>query len=465
MTDAQYTGQRTGCWAVQRQNLLQQRPVVTLDTMTSGIIIAATHSDAGKTTVTLALLRALSAQLRVGAFKVGPDYIDPRFHAAAARTPVYNLDPWAMDDHSLAATAALHADKAFCVTEGVMGLFDGAADGRGSTAEFARRSGWPVVLVVDCKGQSDSVAALVSGFRDFDPEVGIKGVILNRVGSDNHDARLRRALAAIGMPVLGSLRRLEQLALPKRHLGLLQASEISALDAHLDAAAKCVLSGLDLERLTALAQPCALNVSATTSLWVPNFGPRLALAEDTAFAFCYPHWRARWAEAGVTVMPFSPLADEPPPPDATGVFLPGGYPELHADTLAQANYFKAGLRSLADARVPVYGECGGFMVLGKTITDANGDAHSMCDLLPIATDFSSPRLHLGYRRLRGNLPAALSARALNAHEFHYSKLTQGDGVAPSVSAVDALGAPIDSAMHARGSVFGSYIHAIDRAGD
>ena len=430
--------------------------------MTTGLIIAAPHSDAGKTTLTLALLRALRDTLRPGAFKCGPDYIDPRFHEAASGATCYNLDTWAMSDDSLGEIASHHADRRVSLVEGVMGLFDGAADGRGSTAELARRTGWPVVLVVDSKGLSDSVAPLVAGFRDFDPAVSIAGVLLNRVGSDSHEARLRQALAPLGVPVLGSLKRSDALQLPRRHLGLLQADEIHTLDHYLDAAAHAVQQTVDLERLIACARPCALRPDHTHSPWVPDLGPRVAVANDIAFAFCYPHWRARWARSGVTVLPFSPLNDEPPNTDATGVFLPGGYPELHADTLASATRFKSALADQAARGTPVYGECGGFMVLGESLVDADGTAHSMCELLPIRTSFAEPRLHLGYRQLSGALPTPLAADTLAAHEFHYSHLTGNAGAPTDVAIHDALGRAASSTFHSRGSVMGSYVHLIDR---
>jgi len=349
--------------------------------MTTGLIIAAPHSDAGKTTLTLALLRALRDTLRPGAFKCGPDYIDPRFHEAASGATCYNLDTWAMSDDSLGEIASHHADRRVSLVEGVMGLFDGAADGR---------------------------------------------------------------------------------QLPRRHLGLLQADEIHTLDHYLDAAAHAVQQTVDLERLIACARPCALRPDHTHSPWVPDLGPRVAVANDIAFAFCYPHWRARWARSGVTVLPFSPLNDEPPNTDATGVFLPGGYPELHADTLASATRFKSALADQAARGTPVYGECGGFMVLGESLVDANGTAHSMCELLPIRTSFAEPRLHLGYRQLSGALPTPFAADTLAAHEFHYSHLTGNAGAPTDVAIHDALGRAASSTFHSRGSVMGSYVHLIDR---
>lgn len=434
--------------------------------MPSGLLIAAPHSDAGKTTATLALLRALRGRTRVGAFKCGPDYIDPRFHARASGEECYNLDPWAMSDRSLGEIVSYHNTADICLTEGVMGLFDGAADGRGSTAELARRTGWPVVLVVDCKGLSDSIAPLVAGFRDFDSRVQIAGVILNRVGSANHQTRLREALAGIGVTVFGSLPRSEAFALPRRHLGLLQAAELPALETLLDAAADAVRHHIDLDTLLAAAHPTRLATQPQTASahipWIPDLGDRIAIADDVAFAFCYPHWRKRWLDCGVTLTPFSPLANESPASDATGIFLPGGYPELHAEQLAAADRFKQGIRAHANTGTPIYGECGGFMVLGDTLVDKSGVAHTMCGQLGVDTSFEERALHLGYRSIQADLPAPLGQHTLAAHEFHYSTLKAERLAAASATVVNAMAQPVETGFYNQGSVLGSYMHVIDK---
>ncbi|MEM9602225.1 MAG: cobyrinate a,c-diamide synthase [Pseudomonadota bacterium] len=429
--------------------------------MPPGLIVAAPHSDAGKTTVTLALLRALRRRARVGAFKCGPDYIDPRFHAHASGQSCYNLDPWTQSDASLAEIIAYHQGQDLLLAEGVMGLFDGAPDGRGSTAELARRTGWPVVLVVDCKGMADSIAALVSGFVDFDRSLTVAGVVLNRVGSDAHTERLREALAPLRVPVLGALPRLQTLALPKRHLGLLQADELPGLDRLLDAAADTLSAHLSLETTVAAAARGHLTVDADHCPWVPALGDAVAVARDHAFAFCYPHWLRRWQDRGVTVMPFSPLADEAPDPSATGVFLPGGYPELHAGTLAKARRFHQALYQFAKRGTPIYGECGGFMALGHTLIDAESRPHRMAGLLDIDTSFADRRLQLGYRRVQLAAPTPLGSAPLGAHEFHYSQRVASRQAAATAEIVDARGQRHDNTWFASGSVSGSYLHAID----
>lgn len=433
--------------------------------MPTGLIIGAPHSDAGKTTATLSLLRALRARARVAAFKCGPDYIDPRFHTAASGEVCYNLDPWSMSDASLAEIIGYHQGFDLCLCEGVMGLFDGAADNRGSTAELACRTGWPVVLVVDCKGLSDSIAPLVQGFCSFDPRIEIAGVVLNRVGSDRHAQQLRRALEPLGVVVFGSLPRSPALNLPKRHLGLLQAQELPGLEKTLDEAADMVSRHIDLRALQRAARPSSLAPDHNHRPWVPQLGARVAIADDPAFAFCYPHWRRRWADAGVELMPFSPLADEPPCQSATGIFLPGGYPELHAETLAAAEPFRDHVRRAARAGTPIYGECGGFMVLGRALIDAAAVSHPMCGMLDTETSFASRQLQLGYRHVRGELPPLLAAESLAAHEFHYSvqqgSVARGDRIAIT----NAVGEPVPVSLHTRGSVVGSYLHMVDRLPD
>ncbi|MEL7259297.1 MAG: cobyrinate a,c-diamide synthase, partial [Pseudomonadota bacterium] len=324
--------------------------------MGQGLIIAAPASGCGKTTVTLALLRLLARQgLVVRGAKSGPDYIDPRFHEAASGAPCFNLDAWAMPP---ARITALAAGEGLLVIEGAMGLFDGAPpDGKGAVADLARQLDLPVVLVVDAAKQAGSVAPLVTGFAGHDPAVRVAAVILNNVGSDRHETVLRRALDPLRLPVLAVMRRDATLSLPSRHLGLVQAGERADLEGFLDRAADALADSLNQERLLALA----------TDLPAPNSAKGLvppaqviAVAQDEAFAFAYPHMLSDWRAAGAEVKPFSPLADEAVP-EAEFVFLPGGYPELHAGRLAAANTFLTSLNKSAQNSV-IYGECGGYMV-------------------------------------------------------------------------------------------------------
>lgn len=423
-----------------------------------GLMVAAPQSGSGKTVVTLALARALARRgLDIRAAKAGPDFIDPGFHALACGHPCVNLDPWAMAPARLRALAGGQGGSHLMV-EAMMGLFDGAADGSGSAADLAVILDIPAVLVVDVARQGQSVAALVRGFRDHRPELVMAGVILNRVGSDRHAAMLRRALAGIGVAVLGVIGRDDGLALPQRHLGLVQAEELPELEAFIATAAEGVAAAIDLDRLCALFAP--MRTADPAPRMLPP-GQRIAIASDAAFSFLYPHLVADWRVAGAEIALFSPLADEGPSPQADAVLLPGGYPELHGGRLAAAAGFHDRLRRAAASGALVYGECGGFMVLGEGIEDADGRRHAMAGLLKLETSFARRHLHLGYRRLEAGQGFAFG-RCLTAHEFHYSTALREEG--ETLFAVrDALGADLGRTGLRRGNVMGSYMHVIDAA--
>ena len=379
-----------------------------------GLIIAAPSSGAGKTTVTLAVLAALGRRgVNVRAAKTGPDYIDPAFHAAAVGAPSVNLDSWAMPPALLDALASRAADDAdIFIIEGVMGLFDGTSGTpgrRGATADLAAHFGLPVVLVLDIARQAQSAAAVVRGFASHDPAVRIAGVILNRSASEKHRALVADAIAALGIPVLGAVPRETALALPERHLGLVQAGEHADLAALIDRLAVMAERHLDLEAMIAKAAPLRLGRADVLVTALPPPGQRIALAQDRAFSFVYPHLMEAWRRNGAEIVPFSPLADEPPAAGADCCWLPGGYPELHADALAAAGRFKTGLCRFAETR-RVHGECGGYMVLGESIEDAHGKQHAMTGLLGHTTSFAKRKLHLGYRTARLLSDTALGRR-------------------------------------------------------
>ncbi|MEL6570426.1 MAG: cobyrinate a,c-diamide synthase [Pseudomonadota bacterium] len=415
-------------------------------------IIAAPASGSGKTTVTLGLLRALAHKgIAVRGAKSGPDYIDPRFHAAACGQPCLNLDAWAMLPdriRSLAAGPPL-------IIEGAMGLFDGAPpDGKGATADIARILGLPVILVVDAGRMAQSVAPLVAGFAGHDLEVTIAGVVLNNVGSARHETTLRDALAPLGLPILGCLPRSAALHHPSRHLGLVQAEEREDLGAFLDAAAALVREHVtisDLPPLTTITAPAAHPKTLPPA-------QSIAIAQDAAFAFAYPHLLADWRAQGAKVTPFSPLANDPVP-EADFVFLPGGYPELYAAQLAANQIFMASLRCAAQT-TSVYGECGGYMVLGETLIDADGTTHAMAGLLPLSTSFSHRKRHLGYRTVTATDGPFLGT--WRAHEFHYATTVKAHGT-PLFKATDATGTELPPMGLTLGRVSGSFAHLIDQA--
>jgi len=431
-----------------------------------GLIIAAPHSGAGKTTVTLAVLAALSRRgIKVRAAKAGPDYIDPAFHAAAVGAASVNLDSWAMPRPFLDALAARAADDAdIFIIEGVMGLFDGAAGTageRGATADLAAHFDLPVALVLDISRQAQSAAAVVRGFVAHDPAVHIAGVILNRVASEKHRALVADAIAALGIPVFGKVPREAALALPERHLGLVQAGEHADLATLIDRLAAMAERHLDLDAMVAKAAPLRVGAANDVASTLPPPGQRVALAQDRAFSFVYPHVIEAWRRAGAEIVPFSPLADEPPAERADCCWLPGGYPELHAAALAAADRFKSGLRRFAETR-PVHGECGGYMVLGESIEDAAGQHHAMAELLGHTTSFAKRKLHLGYRTARLLADNVLGPKdaIVRGHEFHYASLTSASGDAALAEMSDGEGRTLGASGSRRGRVSGTFFHAI-----
>jgi cobyrinic acid a,c-diamide synthase len=437
------------------------------------VMVAAPASGVGKTTLVLALLAALRARgIAVRAAKTGPDYIDPGLHRAAGGHDSFNLDSWAMPPALLAALfeKAGHGAE-FLVVEAAMGLFDGAplapAAGQpaGSAAEIAVAFGLPVLLVLDVRGQAQSAAAVALGFARYRPELRLAGVVLNRVGSAKHRQMIADSLAALGIPLLGALPRLPELALPERHLGLVQAAEQTDWPARLAAFAQAAEAYLDLDAVLAATEERApelqLPAPASPAAALPPPGQRIALAADAAFSFVYPHMLAFWRAAGAEIYPFSPLADEAPPDFCDACWLGGGYPELHAAQLAAARRFRAGMQRFAETR-PIHGECGGYMVLGQALEDAQGTAHAMLGLLGHCTSFAQRRLSLGYRRARLLADCALGRQGtvLRGHEFHYATIRAGGTDPPLAALTDAAGTELGLAGGRRGRVSGSFFHAI-----
>ena len=412
-----------------------------------GLVVAASHSGAGKTTVTVGLMRAFARRgVRVQPFKCGPDYIDPAFHGVAAGRPSYNLDTWAMAPATIADLVSRHAATAadLAIVEGVMGLFDGVAEpgqtARGSTADLAALLGWPVVLVLDVAGQTETAAAVAAGCARYRDDVSIAGVILNRVASPRHAALIAPGFARIGIPLFGAMTEDAHFTLPERHLGLVQASETADLDQRLDALAAMIEASVDLDAVHAAPRPTGFADSAGARLDPP--GQRIALAQDRAFSFMYPHLLDRWRSAGAEILAFSPLADQAPDPGADAVWLPGGYPELHAGTLAAAHRFHQGLRALAGRAVPIHGECGGYMVLGQGIEDAAGQRHAMTGLLRLETSFAqrTDASRLPPRTRLVACPLGAAGTEVLGHEFHYASALSSDDE-PLVECRDATGRP------------------------
>ncbi|WP_424931055.1 cobyrinate a,c-diamide synthase [Amaricoccus macauensis] len=431
-----------------------------------GLLVSAPSSGTGKTTVMLGLLRALSEDgAIVQPFKSGPDYIDPAFHFAASGRSSFNLDTWAMDGTLLDAVAA-HANGAdICIGEGSMGLYDGVATkglaGFGSSAETAARMGWPVVLVLDVGGQAQSAAATALGFASYRPDLPFAGVILNRVASPRHERLTRLGMEKAGLPVLGALPRRGDLTLPERHLGLIQAIEHPDLEAAITGYASFLREHVDLAALRGAAR--GGPAPAAGALPLPP-AQRIALARDAAFSFTYPHILEAWRSAGANIVPFSPLADEPPDADADLVWLPGGYPELHAGRIAAAGAFLDGLRRHARTR-PVHGECGGYMALGEALIDKDGTRHAMAGLLGLVTSYEKRKFHLGYRRavLETEMPGVEAGTALRGHEFHYSTIIEQPD-APLARVTNADGEAVPETGSRRGHATGTFFHLISAEG-
>ena len=430
----------------------------------NGILISAPSSGTGKTTVMLGLLRAFSDMgLRVQPFKSGPDYIDPAFHHAAARKASFNLDSWGMDEALMNTIVAEGEDADIAIAEGSMGLYDGVAtkgaSGFGSSAETAVRFGWPVILVVDVSGQAQSAAATALGFMNYMPDLPFGGVILNRVASPRHERLARLGMEQAGIKVLGVLPRRGDLALPERHLGLIQAIEHPDLEQAISNYASFLSEHVDLDAIRAVAQ--GTNAPKVGRLVRPP-AQRIALARDAAFSFTYPHLLKAWLTEGAEILPFSPLNDDLVP-DADLVWLPGGYPELHAGTLAGANRFLTSLREHA-ATKPIHGECGGYMALGTTLIDKEGVAHKMAGLLGVVTSYEKRKFHLGYRQavLQEAVLGYQRGSRLRGHEFHYSTILE-EPDAPLAQVTDADGNLVSETGSLRGHVSGTFFHMISEA--
>ena len=437
--------------------------------MTRGLMIAAPRSGSGKTTATLGLLRAFRRRgVDVVGLKSGPDYIDPAFHAAASGREGVNLDSWAMAPNLLAALAAQTAEQsALALCEASMGLFDGVPAERGRTgasADVAAALGMPVLLVIDVSGQAQSAAAIVKGCAAYDERLKVAGVIVNRVGSERHRRLVGRGDRGDGC---SGRRR----AAAQRHDRAARAPSGPGAGGR-DGGARSAPRGdrrfhrgacrLRSGPRTGRRSRPRFVLAAPAAVRPP--GQRIALARDAAFSFIYPHLVQGWRAAGAEIVPFSPLADEPPPSDCDVCWLPGGYPELHAGRLAAAERFRDGLRRFAETR-PVHGECGGYMALGQSLIDASGVAHPMAGLLGVETSFEKRRMTLGYREARIASDCALGTAGalLRGHEFHYATIVATGADDPFAFVRDVYGAPEAPSGSRRGRVTGSFFHVIAEA--
>lgn len=390
-------------------------------------MIAGTHSGVGKTTVATGLMAAFRARgTAVASAKVGPDFIDPAYHAAATGRPPRNLDAWICGTDAIGPLAGRAGDGAeLLIIEGVMGLYDGAGDGTpSSTAEVAVLLDAPVILVVDARAMSQSVAALVRGYRDHDPRLRLAGVILNFVGSPRHEALLRDALATIDQTVLGVLGNDDALTWRSRHLGLVPVAEDpGAIAASLARLAAAINSGCDLSAIAGVAASAPRRPVAGPVL-PPRAGrARLAVAAGKAFTFCYQDNLEAMEAAGAELVPFDPLIATDLPDGVDGVVAGGGFPEVYAAELAANVALSAALRRHVSGGLVVWAECGGLLWLARSL-----DGHRLVGTVA-ADGVMSGRLTLGYRRAVANTdsPLAATGTELRGHEFHYSELQPGGG--------------------------------------
>jgi cobyrinic acid a,c-diamide synthase len=442
------------------------------------VVIAAPGSGHGKTTVATGLLGALRARgLKVSPHKVGPDYIDPGYHALAAGRPGRNLDPWLVGEDQIAPMfahgARMPEPADIAVIEGVMGLFDGHAShpaagqaGFASTAHVARLLNAPVVLVVDSRGAGSSAAALLHGFTTWDPGTRIGGVIFNQAGSPRHEELLRAAAAAAGVPVLGVLRRRDQLTVPSRHLGLVPATELGGPAAAAVAAlAGVVAASVDLEavlRLARTAGPLAAaprtedQDQASERIRLPLPRPRIAIAGGPAFTFGYAEHPELLAAAGAEVVPFDPLRDEELP-GVDGLVIGGGFPEEHAAALSANEPLRAQVAALAGAGAPVIAECAGLLYLARSL-----DGHPMCGVID-ADAVMTGRLTLGYRDAVAAAASPLAAAGTRAHghEFHRTAIqaarARDQGTSAGAWHWRQPGGPVTEGF-IQGRVHASYLH-------
>ena len=393
----------------------------------SVVVVAGTHSGVGKTSVTLGLIGALRRRgMTVQPFKVGPDFIDPLHHQHASGRPPRNLDGWMLTpqvNRDRFARATADADAA--VIEGVMGLFDGSEGGsdRGSTAEMAKLLGLPVVLVVDAGAMARSAAALIHGYATFDPDLRIAGVVLNNIGGEAHAEMIREAVAG-SVPILGALPAVPDLVMPERHLGLQLPHEAGA--GYLDKLSALVERHLDLDALLAAGltdRPASRTVRSPGpgSAMPPPEPPsvRIGLARDAAFCFYYADNLELLEQAGASLVEFSPLSD-PLPADLDGIYIGGGYPELHASALAGNSLARQAIRAFAAEGGPIYAECGGLMYLAQGL-EQDGAVYPLCGVLPFSTRFPAS-LTIAYVEVTMSGGLFGEGRSARGHLFHRSEI-------------------------------------------
>lgn len=445
------------------------------------VVIGAVSSGCGKTTVVTGLLSALRQQnVSVQSYKIGPDYIDPGYHRLASGKSVRNLDTWLMSKATMQNSFIDSAQSSdITVIEGVMGLYDGGNKGISSTAEIAKLLKAPVILVIDCKSMGASAAAIALGFTQYDPEVRIAGVILNRLGSDNHQKMIEEALNRLHIPVLGAVRRSDNLTMPERHLGLLPVEEnkadMQAVDAmgeamgrqlNLTAIMQVAHDATPLEKANDVDENYLAGVVAGKKRTFPDdFGKiRIGVARDEAFSFYYPDSLAALEKLGAKIVEFSPLHDRTLP-QVDGLLLGGGFPEMFASQLEYNQAMLTAIRTAADDGMPIYAECGGYMYLSQGFVDFDGAEHAMAGILPAHMQMNKKLQMVGYveAEIKENCCLGSAGMKIRGHEFHFSSEQAGEADVTGMRALSFTrlrnGAVYDGGFVSQsGNVVGSYLH-------
>ena len=426
------------------------------------IVIAATQSGSGKTTIVTGLLAALRQKgLSVQSFKIGPDYIDPGYHELASGRPGHNLDSWLLPAgrmKDIFIRSAVSADVA--VIEGVMGLYDGGRGGISSTAEVAKLLKAPVLLVIDAKSMGASAAAIAMGFRDYDSEVELAGILLNRLGSDTHETMVTEAVEKVGIPVFGAVHREDGLKMPERHLGLLPVGENEERQV-VDRIGKAVASQVKLDEILRLAQSAVpLELNSVEKERPAGDTVKIAVARDEAFSFYYPESLRVLEDLGGEMLEFSPLHDDVLP-EADGLILGGGFPEMFAEALQRNESMRHSIKAAADKGMPVYGECGGFMYLMEGLRDFSGREYAMTGVLPGVAKMNEKLQMVGYvtAELRENTILGRKGTQFRGHEFHFSSECGGEEACPRAFTFTRLrNGAVYPAGFVKGNVVGSYLH-------
>jgi cobyrinic acid a,c-diamide synthase len=426
---------------------------------TKALMIASPASNHGKTMITTALAANLAEYGHtITIAKCGPDYIDASYHALIPNATTLNLDPWAMSSQTLHTLLSSIPPSSFLIVEAATGLFDGALDGTGSPAALAETFSIPIALVVDVRGMGASIAALIEGFLHHKTSLAFTGIILNRVASNRHLHILSQAIQHLPIPLLAAIPNDPTLSVPHRHLGLTMAHEHPLV---LQKWKNAFPQNEDIKKCISAFKTIPPPQAPSIQI-APPLGKHIAIARDNAFLFIYPHFIQDWLKKGITLSFFSPLANETPDPHADAIFLPGGYPELHLPQLSESKLFFQALQDAANKNIWIYGECGGFMVLGNSIINNHGQEFSMAGLLPFSTSFQNPKRTLGYRNisLLNDTPLGKKHALYKGHEFHYTQIIHTPKLPNLFLASDALRQNPSPQGFQKNTVIGSYIHLI-----